>query len=260
VNPPIVLQFDGVSVASPIEGSPSVAGIDWQVLEGQCWVIGGLQGSGKSAVIEAAAGLRALSSGGIQLFGIDPTQRTGTEAQSLRRRVGLVFEGSGRLFGGLSVLENLTLPLRYHEDLSPEDALNQILPLLEAFDLQPVAGLLPRQLGFGFSKRVALARALVLRPEILLVDDPLGGLDAAQSRTLRRLLMQLNQGHPWLSHRPVTLIITAEELRPFLNLGGHFALVENRRWTSIGTRDDLLECRTTGVLELLADHSEHPPS
>ena len=259
MNAPIVLQFEEASVASPIEGAPSVTDIDWQVLEGECWVIGGLQGSGKSAVLEAAAGLRATSSGSIKLFGSDPAAVTGTEAQALRRRVGLVFEGSGRLFGGLSVLENLTLPLQYHEDLSPEDALERILPLLEAFDLQPVAGLLPRQLGYGFSKRVALARSLVLRPEILLVDDPLGGLDAAQARTLRRLLMQLNRGHAWLRDRPITLVITAEELRPFLNLAGHFALVENRRWTRIGTRDQLLECRTVGVLELLADHSEHPP-
>ncbi len=255
----MVLQFEGATVPSPIGGAPSVMDIDWQVLEGECWVIGGLQGSGKSAVIEAAAGLRATSSGCVKLFGSDPAVLTGTEAQALRRRVGMVFEGSGRLFGGLSVLENLTLPLRYHEDLSPEDALEQIIPLLEAFDLQPVSGLFPRQLGYGFSKRVALARALVLRPEILLVDDPLGGLDAAQARTLRRLLLQLNRGHAWMGERPITLVITAEELRPFLNLADHFALVENRRWTRIGTRDELLECRSPGVIELLADHSEHPP-
>ncbi len=258
MNPPIVLQFEAVSVASPIEGSPSVNGIDWQVREGECWVIGGLQGSGKSAVVEAAAGLRSTPSGCVKLFGIDPAALTGAEAQRLRRRVGLVFEGSGRLFGSLSVLDNLTLPLRYHEDLSPGEAVERIVPLLEAFDLQPVAELLPRQLGYGLSKRVALARALVLRPEILLADDPLGGLDAAQARTLRRLLIQLNRGHPWLGDRPVTLVLTAEELRPFLNLAGHFALVENRRWTPIGTRDELLECRTAGVMELLADHSEHP--
>ncbi len=255
-----VLEFDGASVNLAEEATAAVTGIDWRIAEGESWVIGGLQGSGKSAVLEAAAGLTPVLSGTVRLFGVSLDGLTPKEARDLRLRVGVVFEGSGRLFTDLTVLENLTLPLRYHRELSFADATEAVAPLLESLDLVTVASRYPGKIGYGVAKRVALARALVLRPAILLVDDPLRSLDSTQARAMRRHLQEFNRGHAWCDGRPVTLIVTAEELRPFVNPSNQFAIIDKHGWKIVGTREQLLGDRSDAVRELLAEHSEHAMS
>lgn len=252
-----VLEFSAASIGSQSGTLASVQEINWRVAAGDSWVIGGLQGSGKTAILESAAGLRPLRSGRLQLFGQTLEEVTSVAARALRRRVGLVFEGTGRLFGDLTVLENLTLPLCYHEELTLEEAAKKVAPLIEELELTPVVAFRPGRLGYGLSKRVALARALVLRPEILLIDDPLGGLDSAQARAIRRLLHRLGSNHPWYDGQPLTLIVTAEELRPLISVSHQFAVVENRSWHEIGNREALLANASAAVRELLADSSEH---
>jgi len=252
-----VLEFDGASVDSTEDSTPVVTSVNWRVDEGTSWVIGGLQGSGKSAVLEAAAGLRPLTAGTLRLFGVSLDDLPPKEARNLRLQIGMVFEGSGRLFNDLTVLENLTLPLRYHRDLSSREATEAVVPLLESLDLLTVANRNPGKIGYGVAKRVALARALVLRPHILLVDDPLRSLDSTQARAMRRHLQELNKGHAWYEGRPVTLIVTAEELRPFVNSSNQFAIVHKHGWKTVGTREQLLSDPSEAVQELLAEHSEH---
>lgn len=259
MNTGIAFEFNAATVASAHEGIPAVTGIQWTVLAGEIWIVGGLQGSGKSAILQAAMGLRSITHGAFKLFGEDLHPLSGGESRRLRQRMGLVFEGTGRLFSGLSVLDNLTLPLCYHTTVSPDEAAEAIVPLLDLMDLRGVAKKRPSQLGYGIAKRVALARALVLRPEILLTDDPLGGLDASQSRTILRILMQINIGHPWMNRRPTTLVITAEDLRPFLHLRPRFAVVSERRWQTIGTREELLNSQLASVTELLEVPAEPLP-
>lgn len=251
---PPVLEFKGASVASTQEASAVVTGIDWRVEDGDSWIIGGLQGSGKTAVLETAMGLRSLLSGSLRLFGENLDDLTQKEARELRLRVGMLFEGAGRLFAELTVLENLLLPLRYHHNLGFTEGIQAIQPLMECLDLASVAGRHPGKIGYGVAKRVALARALVLRPEILLADDPLGGLDSAQARSMRRHLLQLSKGHSWYDGRPITLIITAEELRTFVSSTNQFAIVDRHGWKTVGTRDQLLSDPTEAVQELLTEH------
>ncbi len=97
-----------------------------------------------------------------------------------RLRLGLVFEG-GHLFNHLTVLENVALPLRYHRNLSLAEATGAVGELMASLELEPWADRLPGTLGRGWQKRTGLARALALKPEVLLVDNPLAGLDPRQA-------------------------------------------------------------------------------
>lgn len=221
-------------------GLPIIQGVNWEVAAGDCWVITGLQGSGKTVLLEAAAGLHPLLAGELQLFGHLYEGGETPEFEALRRRIGLVFDGSGRLFPGLSVWENVTLPLRYHQNLNLSEASEAVAGILQLLELESVAAHPPNRLSRAWSRRVALARALALKPDVLLLDNPLTGLDPAHVRWWRGLLAGFVSGHPLFGGVPRTVLIASDELRPLLPLGQKFGIVHEGRWQSLGNRQDVV--------------------
>ena len=229
-----------VAVASAqSQESPAVEGIDWRVSAGDYWVVGGLPGSGKSDLLATAAGLQRPLSGTHLLFGIDLTQLNESELLAERLRIGLVFENGGRLFSHLTVAENIALPLRYHRDCSDDEVEQRVKTILALTELTDQAELLPAQTTRPWRQRAALARALALQPEILLLDNPLGNLDLRHARWWIDFLARLAAGHEFMNGKPVTLIVTVEKLRPWLNHGRQFALLKKRRWLPLGDRAEL---------------------
>lgn len=244
--------MSGLSVAHPRNpGLPTIREVDWEVAAGECWVFTGLQGSGKTVLLEAAAGLHPILEGQLQLFG--QTYRGGETPQleALRRRFGLVFDGSGRLFPGLNVWENITLPLRYHQNLSLREAAEAAAEMLQVLELEPFAWLPPGRLTRAWALRAALARAIALKPEVVLLDNPLSGLDPTHARWWRGLLGSFLSGHPLFGGVPRTVVIACDHLRPLLPLGQHFALLHEGRWRVLGNREDVLACRDPFVQDLL---------
>jgi len=255
VNVTPVVEFRGASVGAHLAPAPAlIDGMDWTVQPGDCWIVSGFQGSGKSVLLETIAGLQSLRSGTLEVLGTTLSSRGMGRLTEWRRKIGMVFDGTGRLFPNLTLFENISLPLRYHRNLSLETAANELAPLLRALELDgAVAALHPRRAGRGLARRAALARALALKPELLLLDNPLGGLDATQSRFLRGFLGQLRLGHPWLEGVRPTLIVGVESLRSVLGVGHQFAIVHERRWQVIGDRDAVLQSINPVVQELVAD-------
>lgn len=248
-----VLEFRGVCLGrAPQEGVRLTQGIDWKVNPGDRWVITGAHESGKTTLLETAAGLRAPLEGEIRWFG-EPVAPGETAAVAWRKRLGLVFDGGGRLFAQLSVAENIALPVAYHGNLPLAEAVREITPLLESFDLGAVATTGPSRLNRGTARRVALARALALKPELLLIDDPNAGADPVQARACRHLLADIALGHPWLEGRPITLIIAAPELRPWLGLGRQFGLVHAAGWRTFDSPEQLMESDDTTIIKLVAE-------
>ncbi len=246
------ITMSGLSVAHPRSpGLPILQAVDWEVAAGDCWVITGLQGSGKTVLLETAAGLHPILAGELRLFG-QPCMTDDTPAtDALRRRFGLVFDGAGRLFPNLTVWENITLPLRYHRNLSLNDATAAVAEIFQVLELEPYAHLLPGRLSRAWSRRVALARALALKPEVLLLDNPLAGLDSVHVRWWRALLGSFLSGHPLFGGVPRTVLIACDALRPLLPLGRSFALVHNGRWVELGSRQAVLDSTDPFVRDLL---------
>ena len=218
---------------------PAVEGIDWRVNAGDYWVVGGLPGSGKSDLLATAAGLQRPLAGTHLLFGTDLTQLNESELLSERLRIGLVFENGGRLLSTLTLAENVALPLQYHRDYSDDEIQRRVETILALTELTEYADLLPNRTTRTWRQRAALARALALQPEILLVDNPLGGLDPRHISWWIDFLARLAGGHELMNGKPVTLVVVPEDLRPWVDQGRQFALLKKRKWVLLGGRVEL---------------------
>ena len=130
-----------------------------------------------------------------------------------RLKLGFVFDG-GQLVGSLTLAENLALPLRYHSRMSADDIETRVTELLELTELMPWANRTPVNVTRSWRQRAGLARALALTPEVLLLDSPLTGLDLRHMVWWLGLLDELSRGHRILGGQPLTLVVTADDLRP----------------------------------------------
>jgi ABC-type transporter Mla maintaining outer membrane lipid asymmetry ATPase subunit MlaF len=242
----------GVNVSSLRDLSVIVLeNVDWTVNAGDYWVIAGMQGSGKSDLLAMTAGLTPPQKGLYRLFGHEMPIFEG-ELLKERLRVGLVFDG-GQLFHELTVRENIALPLRYHKEVGRSEIEQRVNAMLELTELVDSAGKVPSALGRNLQKRAGLARALMLRPEVLLLDNPLGGLDMRQVHWWLNFLDQLHAGHEIMGGIRVTLAATAEDLRPWRERASQFAILKNKHFIPLGNRPQMAEHAEPLVKELLAE-------
>ena len=249
-SPQPFIQMNEVSVGSMREpDNLLVEQVDWTVHPGDYWVIAGLQGAGKSDFLMTTAGLMAPRRGRYELFGEAMPIFEGTRLKE-RLRLGLVFD-NGQLFNHLTVRENVALPLRYHQNLTGAEAERAVNPILEALELEPWAACTPGLLGRNWQKRAGLARALALQPELLLLDNPLGGLDLRHLHWWLRCLRQLSEGHTLLLNRPLTLVVTAADLRPWKDHARQFGILRNRRLLVLGSWSQVEAANAELVHELV---------
>jgi len=228
-----VIEMKGVSVGSMRDQSTVVIEeVDWAVAAGDYWVLAGLQGTGKSDFLMMTAGLMPPGTGTYRSYG-ETMPIFDEERLPTRLRLGLVFDG-GQLFNHLTVSENIALPSRYHRNLAEEEASGPTRGWMEAMELGPWADSTPGTIGRNWQKRAGLARALILKPDILLVDNPLGGLDLRHSYWWLGFLDQLSKGHPLMEGKPVTLVVTASDLRPWKDRARQFAILRERRFVVLG--------------------------
>jgi len=246
------IEMTGVAVSALRDPDTMVAeGINWTVNAGDYWVVAGMHGSGKSDFLMLTGGLMAPRQGCYRFFGEE--MPIFEEARLKERlRLGLVFDG-GQLFNHLTVAENVALPLRYHHNLSQGEAAAAVNELLECTELTPWAESTPGALGRGWQKRVGLARALALKPEVLLVDNPLAGLDPRHVQWWLAFLDQLAQGHRLLGGRPVTLVVATSDVRPWKGHARQFASLTHRSFEVLGAWAQLDEATAAPVQELLTE-------
>ncbi len=253
VKPLLEIELHDVTVHGDTHPERRVVrGVQWQIKPGDFWVVGGLAGSGKTILLETAAGLRPCTSGEVRLSGVPADRLTGDESRAARRRIGFIYGGGGRLLSHLTLAQNIALPLCYHRNVAPAATAEEVAALLSQFGLLSLADRLPGQVSPAYCQRAALARALALTPEVLFLDDPLAELNTAQARWWLRFL-QGNDGPAAVAARPSTLVVATDDLRPWLSVGGQFALIEDGTWRALGGRDELANAREPLVRELLAE-------
>jgi len=248
------LEMTGVAVGAMRDPDALVAEeINWTVNPGDYWVVAGLQGSGKSDFLMLAGGLMAPRRGQYRFFGEEmPIFEDARLKQRLR--LGLVFDG-GQLFNQLTIADNIALPLRYHHNLSEAQAAAAIAELLDCTQLAPWAKSAPSSLGRNWQQRAGLARALALKPEVLLVDNPLSGLDPRHVHWWLDFLDQLSQGHSLLEGRPLTLVVTAADFQPWKGHARQFAVLGNRGFTVLGSWAQFEAASEERVRELLTERA-----
>ena len=166
----------------------------------------GPSGTGKTTLLRLITGQLVADSGSVMVAGEDIGKLRGEALYALRRRMGMLFQ-NGALLTDLSVFENVAFPLREHTNL-PERLIRQlVLTKLQAVGLRGAAGLMPSELSGGMGRRVALARAIVMDPEILIYDEPFVGLDPISLGVILRLIRHLNDA------LGVTSILVSHDVR-----------------------------------------------
>lgn len=167
-------------------------GASFDVVAGETVAILGASGSGKSVTLKHVNGLIRPDEGTVEALGHPVSEMEERDLVPVRRRISYLFQG-GALFDSMSVRENVAFPLREHLDLGEPEIDDRVERLLGMVELPGIGHLLPAELSGGMKKRVALARALALEPEIILYDEPTTGLDPVTGRTIAALIRGLHR-------------------------------------------------------------------
>lgn len=182
-----VIVFEDVAIA--FEDKPVLDGISFQLPRGETKALFGEAGSGKSTVLKLALGLIRPDSGRIEVLGQDVTAMKEEDLFELRRNVGIVFQESA-LFDSLTVRENVAFRLLEEGNIPEDEIERRVREALSFVELEHTLDMYPSELSGGMRRRVAIARAIVSKPEVLLYDSPTGGLDPVTSNTIIELIVK----------------------------------------------------------------------
>jgi phospholipid/cholesterol/gamma-HCH transport system ATP-binding protein len=181
------IVFEDVWLA--FESNQVLRGISFHLPRGETKALFGVAGSGKSTILKLALGLLKPDSGRITVLGDDVTQMREEDLFSLRREVGMVFQESA-LFDSLTVSENVAFRLMEEHGTYDDEIDARVRECLRFVELEHTLNLFPSELSGGMRRRVAIARAIITNPELLLYDSPTGGLDPVTSNTIVELIMK----------------------------------------------------------------------
>ncbi|MBA3903350.1 MAG: ABC transporter ATP-binding protein [Rhodocyclaceae bacterium] len=209
--------------------------LNLSVQRGEILALVGGSGSGKTTLLRQMIGLLHPTQGEIRLFGEPLFDGNVERERNLRRRFGMLFQ-YGALFSAFNVFQNIAFPLRELRTLD-EDLIHELVMLkLAMVELLPRhAWLMPAELSGGMVKRVALARALAMEPELLLLDEPTAGLDPDRSESFVRLIRMLGE------QLGLTVVLVTHDLDTLAALASRVAVLAEQRILALGTVDDIMK-------------------
>lgn len=215
-----------------VNGRPVFSGLDLQISRGQITAVMGPSGTGKTTLLRLITGQVSATAGSIAVAGENLRTLKRADLYVLRRRMGMLFQ-NGALLTDLSVFENVAFPLREHTDL-PERLIRQlVLTKLQAVGLRGAAELMPAELSGGMARRVALARAIVMDPEILIYDEPFVGLDPISLGVILRLIRRLNDA------LGITSIVVSHDVKEISTVADQVILLSGGKVVASGSPQEM---------------------
>lgn len=211
---------------------------NWTIASGDWWLVGAKPDSGKTPLLSVAAGLVHAYQGSVRFFNRKVQDLEPESWLDEKLRMGMVFEDGGKVFQELTVCENLLLPLDYHERLAPDDRMAHVQSILESTDMAHLADRLAAGLSRNWKQRLGLARAMVLQPEVLFLDNPLGAVDAHHGLWWLNFLDRLMTAE-W-GWQPKALVVSASDLTPWMSRINCLALINNGKWVEIDPGDRIV--------------------
>jgi phospholipid/cholesterol/gamma-HCH transport system ATP-binding protein len=218
--------------------------INLRVSEGETLAVLGRSGTGKSVLLKLIVGLQKPDSGSIMVHGQEITDLSMDELNQVRKKIGFLFQEAA-LYDSLSVEENVAFPLRRHNKVSDSDRKKRVRDLLSRVGMDEDLGKLPSQLSGGMKKRVGLARALALDPDILLFDEPTAGLDPITANEIEELILKLQK------ERAMSSVVVTHDLHGAKTVADRLALVHEGNVLIEGSYADLEQSKDTFVAHFL---------
>jgi phospholipid/cholesterol/gamma-HCH transport system ATP-binding protein len=234
-------------------------GVDLQVKPQEIMVIMGLSGGGKSTLLSVLLGLLPANAGSIRFKNADLTRLSRPELNRVRMHIGMVYQNAA-LISSMNVWDNVALPLEELSDKDAKEIKSIVDQKLEMVGLQDAKDKLPAELSGGMQKRVGLARALVLEPELVLFDEPSAGLDPINTRHIDDLIIDLRE------HHKATSIVVTHEMESAFAVATRMAFLHEGKIILHGTPDEFRHSENPIVNEFLSSLSypatggshEHP--
>lgn len=225
--------------------------VDMNIERHKITAIMGPSGCGKTTLLKLISGQLRPESGSVSVDGVNVSQLDRSGLLALRRRMGMLFQ-SGALFTDLSVYENVAFPLRVHTKL-PEDMIRDlVLMKLQAVGLRGARELMPSELSGGMSRRVALARTIILDPELIMYDEPFAGQDPILAGVLRDLIQRINQGIG------ATSIIVSHDVAETAAIADYIFVLADGRIIGQGTPDEVMNSTDPMVRQFLQGLPDGP--
>jgi phospholipid/cholesterol/gamma-HCH transport system ATP-binding protein len=234
-----------------VGGRPIFSGLDLTVRRGRITAIMGPSGTGKTTLLRLITAQISADRGQVLAFGRDLATLGSEEVYALRRRIGMLFQ-NGALLTDLDVFENVAFPVREHTNL-PEPLIRLlVLTKLQAVGLRGAADLMPAELSGGMARRVALARAIVMDPEMLIYDEPFVGLDPISLGVIQRLIKHMNEA------LGITSIVVSHDVQELAAIADDSYLLSAGRIAASGTPAQLRASDSAAVRQFMTGAAEGP--
>jgi phospholipid/cholesterol/gamma-HCH transport system ATP-binding protein len=239
-TPPIQVQ----SLSKSFGEQTVLNGISLEVAQGETLAVLGRSGTGKSVLLKLIIGLHQPDAGSIRVHGEEVTNLSLKELNEVRKKVGFLFQQAA-LYDSLTVEENVAFPLRRHTRMSDDERIERVRELLRSVGMDQDGHKLPAQLSGGMQKRVGLARALALEPDILLFDEPTAGLDPITAAETDALILRLQK------ERHMASVVVTHDIRGARAVSDRLALMRDGEILIEGTFEDLQKSRDPFVMQFL---------
>ena len=226
-------------------------GITLTVPRGKVTALMGASGGGKTTVLRLIGGQYRAQSGSLTFDGQEMASLDQSGLYAVRRRMGMLFQ-FGALFTDLSVFDNVAFPLREHTDLSESMIRDIVLMKLQAVGLRGARDLMPSEVSGGMARRVALARAMALDPQLVMYDEPFAGLDPISLGTAARLIRQLNDT------LGLTSIIVSHDLDETFHIADQVIVLANGKIAAQGRPDEVRQSTDPLVHQFVSAAPEGP--
>src|SRR5260370_29892522 len=221
-------------------------GIGFQVNHGETLSVLGRSGTGKSVLLKLLIGLKPPDSGSIRITGQEIVGLGLNEVNKIRKKIGFLFQQAA-LYDSLTIEENIAFPLSRHERLSDSELRDRVHKLLSLVGMEKDSKKMPSEISGGMQKRVGLARALALEPELLLFDEPTAGLAPITAAEIVDLILQLKK------ERQVTLIVVTHDIHAAKSFSDHLLVIHDGHILTEGTFADLKRSKDKFVARFLSE-------
>ena len=234
-----------------VSGHSILRRVDLTVEKGETMAVMGMSGAGKSTLLKCIAGLQRPTGGRMLIDGVDIARMPEKDLDGIRRRIGMVFQYAA-LFDSLNVYENVSFGLRRHSNLSDEAIAEVVRAKLAMVGLPRTEALMPSQLSGGMQKRVGLARALAMDPDIVLYDEPTAGLDPITSATIADLIIKTRD------QVGVTSIVVTHDVPTIKRVASRIAMLHRGRIIAVGTAEEMENSDDPAVRQFMTGSTEGP--